>query len=128
MRNLDEAFSRLAADSLRRGVRRMQFGVSLFEVPQFAHEDIEFGIGNLRAVQNIVEVLMTFEFITQFRRTPGEGVLHFRTYFLVGAEAHATFSREMATLGWDDLFYQTIANKIQLIRDNRQRNVMPHHA
>ena len=48
----------LAADALRRRIRRDELRVALFELAQLAHEVVVFGVADLRAVEDVVAVVV----------------------------------------------------------------------
>ena len=55
---LDESLTWLAANALRRGIRREQLRVRLFKIRKLAHQGVVFGVGDLRVVEDVVEPLM----------------------------------------------------------------------
>ena len=65
VRRFDESLARLAADALRGGVGRDQFGMFGFELLQLDHELVEFGVGDFGIVENVVAVLVVADFLPQ---------------------------------------------------------------
>ena len=55
---LDESLTWLAANALRRGIRREQLRVRLFKIRKLAHQGVVFGVGDLRIVEDVVEPLV----------------------------------------------------------------------
>ena len=56
--NFEKSFARLAADTLRGGIRRDQLGMGGLELLQFLHQPVEFGVADLGIVENVVAILV----------------------------------------------------------------------
>ena len=65
VRHLREAFFRLAAHALRRRIGRHQLRMLGLQRLQLPHQRIEIGIGNLRRIQPIVQMLMVANRLAQ---------------------------------------------------------------
>jgi hypothetical protein len=62
MREFGEAVARGAADALGGGVGGDEFGVGGFELLELAHEAVILGVGDLRGVEDVVEMFVAAEF------------------------------------------------------------------
>jgi hypothetical protein len=65
-RDLLEALGRLAADALGGRVGREQLGVRGLDALELVHQRVVLGVGDLRRVEDVVEVLVVAEFGAQF--------------------------------------------------------------
>jgi hypothetical protein len=63
MLDFDEAFARFAADALRWGIGREEIGMLGFERLEAAHAFVVLGVGDLRAIEYVVKVLVVMEFL-----------------------------------------------------------------
>ena len=73
MGEFDEAFAGGAADALGGGVEGDERGVGLFEGLEFAHAGVVFGVGDLGLVEDVIEVLVVAEFLTELLNFAHEG-------------------------------------------------------
>src|SRR5271165_5075694 len=65
MRNFDESLARLAAHTLCRRIGRDQRRMLSFEVLQLPHQLVEFGVADLRLVQDVVAILVMADFFAK---------------------------------------------------------------
>ena len=65
MRNFDEPLARLAANSLRRRIRRDQLGMRRFKLLQFVDQAVKFRIADLGIIEHVIAVLMTSNLVAQ---------------------------------------------------------------
>ena len=65
VRNFDESFAGLAAYALGGRIRRAEFRVRIFQLSQFTHEPIVFGVGDLGLVEHVIEIFVMLELLTQ---------------------------------------------------------------
>src|SRR6266481_6103186 len=66
MLRLHKALARLAADALRRRVRRDQLRALGLQALQLLHEAVKLGVADLRRVQHVIKVLMATDLFAQF--------------------------------------------------------------
>ncbi len=57
--------ARLAAHALRRRIRRDQLGMLRFERLELIHQLVVAGVGNLRIIQDVVEVIVPVNIVAQ---------------------------------------------------------------
>lgn len=65
MPHFGEGVERRAADPPGRRVGRNEFGVFGFERLQFAKQPVVFRVGNRRLIEDVVSVIVTFNFLAQ---------------------------------------------------------------
>ena len=71
MTHLAEALGGLAADALGGRVGSEQLGVRGFDLPEFVHQRVVGGVGDLRRVENVIQVLVAAQFGAQLLGAPG---------------------------------------------------------
>src|SRR5258708_29779893 len=71
----DKSLARLPAYTLRRRVRHDRFGMLRLKLLQAAHHAIVFRVRSIRLIQNVVQMLVTAQRVTQ--------IFDFFSYFLV---------------------------------------------
>ena len=65
MLRLHEAFARLAANALRRRIRRDQLRMLRLDPLQLVHQRVEFGVGDSGVVEHVIEVLVVADFFAK---------------------------------------------------------------
>jgi hypothetical protein len=76
MGHLDEALARGAADALGGRVRRDEVRVIALELLKPAHELVIVGIGDLGPIENIVEVLVAAQLLSEPVDLGGDVLVH----------------------------------------------------
>src|SRR6266446_3911662 len=65
MARLDESLARLAAYALSGGVGRDQFRMLGFKLLEFVDQFVEFGVADLRIVENVIAVFVVADLVAQ---------------------------------------------------------------
>ena len=73
MANFLEALSRLAAYSLGGRVGGEQFGMLGFDPLELVHQRVVLGVGDLRGIEDVVEMLVTAQLGAEFLCAAGWG-------------------------------------------------------
>ena len=68
MPDLSERGQRRAADPLRGRVRAAQLRARGFQRDQFAHQAVVLGIGDLRRIERVIQIVMPMDRIAQLAR------------------------------------------------------------
>ena len=73
---LGKSSERSLPGALGRRIRRDQFGMLFFQVPQFVIQPVVFGIGDDRIAEDIVAIDVIMKLFAQFRCALGEDIGH----------------------------------------------------
>ena len=95
-----EAFAGRSAHALRGRVRRDQFRVCGLELLQLVHQPVEFGIGNRRAVEQVIAMLVQADLFPQFGDPPEEfTIVELAVVFGLGHDAAGPYRRALNSRG-----------------------------